>query len=54
MGNVIFPNMAVASPEELHLLAKELQARVVFWVERSDAFEKELNKRKKWLKWPFK
>ena len=55
LGNLIFPNMELASPEELHGLCKELQQRVTFWVERSNGFENELKEWKKqhksWLKW---
>lgn len=46
MGNLIFPNMAVASPEELHQELLKLQARVEFWVIRSGQFEKELKESK--------
>lgn len=55
MGNLIFPNMEVASPQELHEELLTMQARVEFWVRRSDEFEDELKEWKKkhkcFLKW---
>ena len=42
MGNLIFPNMAVASPEKLHEELIKLQARVEWWVDRANRLEEEL------------
>lgn len=46
MGNLIFPNMAVASPEHLHEELLKLQARVEFWVRRAQDFEDEVDRMK--------
>lgn len=55
MGNLIFPNMAVASPEHLHAELIKMQARVEWWVRRAGDFEKELNdwkqKHSRWRTW---
>jgi hypothetical protein len=53
MGNLIFPNMEVASPERLHEELIKTQARVEFWVKRSDAFQAEVEqlKRKRPFQW---
>lgn len=50
MGNLIFPNMAVASPEQLHEELLKLQARVEFWVRRAGDFEKQLERNESWIK----
>jgi len=47
MGNLIYPNMAVASPQQLHEELLKLQARVEFWVRRANDFEDEVERMKK-------
>ena len=46
MGNLIFPNMAVASPEELHKELVIIQARLEWWVARSNDFQEEVEQLK--------
>lgn len=47
MGNLIFPNMELASPEELHEELIKTQARIEWWVKRSDEFQAEVEQLKK-------
>ncbi|HIA01164.1 MAG TPA: hypothetical protein EYN66_04540 [Myxococcales bacterium] len=53
MGNLIFPNMAVASPEQLHEELLKLQARVEWWVRRCDDLSREIDEmnKKKPFQW---
>ena len=47
MGNLIFPNMEVASPEKLHAELIKTQARVEWWVKRSNDYQREVEELKR-------